>query len=164
MSAATPSTAEQHSNPISAIEELPELIERAVANLNDEQLDTPYREGGWTIRQIVHHVADSHLNAFVRMKLAITEEYPTVKPYDQDAWAVLADYSVPVEPSLAILRGLHMRMAILLRSVDSEQTWQRTVYHPENGDMTLDDFARQYAQHGRHHAEQITGLRTRKGW
>ena len=160
----SPATPEQRSKYISAIRELPALVESAVAGLSDEQLDTPYRDGGWTIRQVVHHIVDSHSNALTRMKLTMTEEYPTVRPYNQDAWANLPDYTLPLESSLAILRGLHIRMAALLQSVDSEDTWRRRAWHPENGDMTLDDFAAQYAWHGQHHVEQITELRRRNNW
>ncbi len=164
MPATVPASPEQRNRYIHAIEELPGLVESAVAGLNDEQLDTSYRDGGWTVRQVIHHLADSHMNAFVRMKLTMTEDYPTIKPYDQDAWAVLPDSKLSVEPSLAILRGLHSRMAALLRSINSEETWRRTAYHPENGDTALDDFARQYAHHGKHHVAQIAELRQRKGW
>lgn len=156
--------AEQRSSYIRDIEELPSLVQSVVHGLSDEQLDTPYRDGGWTVRQVVHHLADSHLNAVVRMKLALTEDYPTVKPYDQDAWAVLGDYALPIAPSLAILHGLHERMAVLLRSVHGDTVWQRKVYHPDNGDMTLDDFVRIYAKHGKDHVAQIAGLRERKSW
>ena len=146
-----------------AIRELPAITESAVAGLTDEQLDTRYREGGWTLRQVVHHLADSHLNAFVRVKLALTEDHPRVKTYDQDLWADLPDSKLPVESSLQILRGLHERWTVLLESLPAP-AFDRTVSHPDNGDMSIDDFLRIYADHGRNHVNQIVGLRESKGW
>ena len=158
------STPEERANFIRDIEELPALLERTIEGMSDEQLDTPYREGGWTVRQVVHHVADSHHNSLTRMKLAVTEDHPTVKPYDQDAWAALPDYALPLEPSLALIKGVHAHMTALLKGITDESTWRRTVYHPENGDMTLDDIVRSYAHHGKHHAGQIAALRERNNW
>ena len=142
---------------------LPARLEEVIAGLSNAQLDTPYREGGWTVRQVVHHLADSHINAFVRAKLMLTEEHPTLKPYQQDRWAELVDVQLPVAPSLAILRGLHERWVVLLRSLP-EAAWSRTAHHPENGEMTLDDILRLYARHGSTHAAQIEALRARMGW
>lgn len=157
-------TAAERIERISAIRNLPHIVESAIQGLNDEQLDTPYRDGGWTVRQVVHHIADSHINAFIRMKLTLTEDHPTVKPYDQDAWAKLADTSrLPLDSSLSILQGLHQRWGVLLESIP-DLDWGRTAFHPENGEMTLDDFLKLYAWHGAHHVEQITGLRKGRGW
>jgi uncharacterized damage-inducible protein DinB len=142
---------------------LPAVLEAAIAGLTDAQLDTPYRDGGWTVRQVVHHLADSHINAFVRAKLIVTEDHPTLKPYDQDRWAELTDARLPVAPSLAILRGLHERCVVLLRSLP-QPAWSRTAYHPEHGDMSLDDLLELYARHGSTHAAQIKALRARAGW
>jgi hypothetical protein len=149
---------------ITAISELPQQLRDSVSGLNDSQLDTPYREGGWTVRQVVHHIADSHMNAFIRMKLILTEEHPTLKPYEQDDWAIQADAkSFPVESSLAIVDGLHARMVEVLRNVKPDE-WQRTAFHPENGEMKLEDLLNSYAKHGAGHVKQITDLRERMGW
>ena len=143
---------------IEAIRVLPAELTAAVEGLSDEQLDTPYRKGGWTLRQIVHHIADSHMNAFIRIKLILAEDHPTLKPYNQDEWAKASDYTVGIEPSLAIVSGVQERMANLLENIREEE-WSRTGYHPENGDMTLDDLLNIYSGHGRHHIEQIIGRR-----
>ena len=149
---------------ISEIETLPSQLEEAVRGLDDSQLDTPYRAGGWTVRQVVHHVADSHMNAFIRMKLILTEENPTLKPYDQDRWAAQADVSgVPVERSLEIVRGLHARWVLLLRAA-GEAAWQRPAHHPERGKVTLEDMLKTYSGHGRKHVGHITSLRRARGW
>src|SRR5688500_13141028 len=116
---------------IAALEELPERLSRAVAGLDDEQLETPYREGGWTVRQLVHHVADSHMNAYVRLKLALTEDGPTIKPYDEARWAELADSALPIEPSLRLLDALHERWVVLLRALGPGDHG-RVVHHPEH--------------------------------
>lgn len=160
----TMSTPEQRREYIAELRLLPALIEESIAGLDDAQLDTPYRDGGWTIRQVVHHVADSHLNAFTRFKLVLTEEYPTLRPYDQDRWAELPDtLSLPVEVSVRLLHALHERMATVVETAGDE-AWSWLAYHPENGDMSFDDLTRTYAWHGRHHVEQITGLRSRMSW
>jgi hypothetical protein len=152
------------STKIAKIRELPANLEKAVAGLSDQQLDTPYREGGWTLRQVVHHLADSHMNAFVRMKLILTEDNPTIKPYNQDAWATQADYlNVPLAASLGILRGLHERWARVMESVP-EQAWQRTANHPERGPVTLEGMLTTYANHGEKHVEHIMGLRRDRKW
>jgi uncharacterized damage-inducible protein DinB len=149
---------------IHRIEHLPEDLADAVSGLMDEQLDTPYRSGGWTLRQVVHHLADSHMHAYIRMKLAFTEHHPTLKPYDQNAWAELADASeFPIEASILIIKGLHARWAAFLKSIP-ETDWTRTAFHPENGDMKLETFLEYYATHGQHHVEQIRKLRREKGW
>jgi uncharacterized damage-inducible protein DinB len=142
----------------------PARMREAVAGLNEQQLATPYRDGGWTVRQVVHHVPDSHLNAYIRFKLALTEEMPTIKPYDQAQWAELADArESPVETSLQLLESLHDRWVRLLRSM-SDADFSRRLMHPENGPMTLDSVLGLYGWHGRHHTAHITSLRQRKGW
>jgi hypothetical protein len=149
---------------IGKIKALPGHMESAVAGLSDQQLDTRYRDGGWTIRQVVHHVADSHANAFIRMKLILTEHHPTIKPYDQDSWAAQVDYTtMPVASSLAIIRGLHERWVCLLESVP-EPAWTRTANHPERGTVTLDSLLTIYAGHGEKHVEHIMGLRRQRNW
>jgi len=148
---------------IAAIEEAPAQLRAAVAGLNDQQLDTPYRPGGWTVRQVAHHVPDSHMNAFIRMKLALTEDVPTIKPYNEARWALLADAKMPVEASLALLENLHRRWVPLWRSLGPAD-WERKLNHPEAGVMTLDNVVAHYAWHGRHHVAHITALRERQGW
>lgn len=148
----------------SAIERLPTQARDAVAGLEDAALDTPYREGGWTVRQVIHHLADSHMNSFIRMRLVVTEDHPTIRPYDQDAWAALPDSStLPVAPSLAILDGLHERWGRMLRSLPDE-AFGRTAFHPEMGEVTLDELVAIYARHGTNHCRQILDLRERMGW
>ena len=148
---------------IADVAALPARIREAVAGLHDSHLDTPYRPGGWTVRQVVHHLADSHANAFVRMKLALTEERPGIKPYDQESWATLADMKMPVDGSLAILDGLHARWTTLYRAMSQAQ-FARTFNHPEIGVISLDQQLRQYAWHSRHHVAHITELRKRERW
>ncbi len=143
---------------IQEIARAPRELRAAVAGLTLEQLDTPYRPGGWTGRQVVHHVPDSHMNAFVRFKLALTEDQPTIKPYDEARWAELADATLPVEPSLDLLEALHVRWVRLLESM-SERDYQRTFAHPESGVWRLDQYLGQYAWHGRHHIAHIALLR-----
>jgi hypothetical protein len=140
------------------------LLRQAVAGLDDKQLDTPYRPEGWTIRQVVHHMADSHANMYLRLRFALTENQPTIKPYDEKLWAELSDArSLPVEPSLALLDNLHQRCVALMGSL-SEQDWSRAFVHPEVGVVHLDSVLAGYAWHGRHHTAHITGLRERMGW
>jgi uncharacterized damage-inducible protein DinB len=150
-----------------AIEEIansPANVRAAVAGLTDPQLDTPYREGGWTVRQVVHHIADSHMNAYVRLRLALTESEPTIKPYQEADWARLEDAQhAPVEISLNLLEPLHDRWVRLLRSVTPEQ-YARPVRHPESGLRNVDWLLFLYAWHGRHHTAHITELRKQKGW
>ncbi len=148
---------------IGAMAATPAAIRKAVTGLTDEQLDTPYRPGGWTVRQVVHHVADSHMNAYIRIKFALTESDPTVKPYDEAAWARLEDCSLPVDSSLAIIEGVHARLDHLLRTTPVE-SFARTMQHPENGAMTLDDVLSVYSWHGRHHTAHVTTLRDRMQW
>jgi hypothetical protein len=149
---------------IAQIAALPAEIAAAVRGLNDAQLDTPYRDGGWTARQVVHHVADSHMNAFGRVKLALTEDKPTVKPYDENLWAALPDTSsAPIEPSLELLRGLHARWIILWNAL-REDDFAREFAHPEYGTRGMDWVLAQYAWHGRQHTAHIIGLRKRMGW
>jgi hypothetical protein len=148
---------------IDALAVAPEALRAAVRGLTDEQLDTPYRPGGWTARQLVHHVADSHLNAYIRFKLGLTENDPTIKPYDQDSWVTLLDSSLPVVVSLDLLDGVHTRLVALLRATPAT-AFARTIQHPENGPMTLDLMLGVYAWHGRHHTAHITSLRERMGW
>jgi uncharacterized damage-inducible protein DinB len=146
------------------IVELPQKARHAVAGLSPAQLDTPYREGGWTVRQVVHHVADSHMNSFTRFKLALTESNPQIKPYDQDAWAATADSTgTDVALSLALLEGLHGRWAALLSAMSPED-FSRPFLHPENGPQALDRTLQLYAWHCRHHVAHIVALRERKGW
>lgn len=146
------------------IEETPRKLRAAVEGLSDKQLDTPYREGGWTVRQVVHHVPDSHLNSYVRFKLALTEDVPTIKTYHEDRWAELADSkNTPIEVSLNLLETLHKRWVNLLRSL-TDQDWNRTFCHPELGVLTLDKTLALYSWHGRHHVAHVTGLRERMGW
>ena len=146
------------------IEQAPARMRAAVAKLSDSQLDTPYRPGGWTVRQVVHHVPDSHLNSYVRFRLALTEENPTIKPYDESRWAELTDArTAPIEISLAFLESLHARWILLLRSLRPED-FAREFRHPELGVVSLDKNIALYAWHGRHHVAHITSLRERMGW
>jgi DinB superfamily len=153
-----------HPAHIAALAALPENLRAAIDRLSDTQLNTPYRDGGWTVRQLVHHLADSHMNACVRMRLALTEDWPAIIPYDEKLWAELPDASgAPVDLSLRILEGLHARWVLLLRSLEGDQ-WQRGYVHPQNGRQTLAEAAALYAWHCRHHVAHITELRKRKGW
>lgn len=157
-------TPERRAEWIQAIAETPARFRAAVEGLADEQLDTPYREGGWTVRQLAHHVPDSHMNAYIRFKLGLTEENPTIKTYDEARWAELEDTrATPVASSLTVLELLHERWVNLLRSITDEQ-WARTIQHPEWGPMRLDTMLALYAWHGRHHVAHVTGLRERMGW
>ena len=149
---------------IAIVAETPAKFRAAISGLTEAQLDTPYREGGWTVRQLAHHVADSHMNAFIRFKLGLTEDTPPVKAYDEKAWANLADTKMtPVEASLNILENMHVRWVHLLKSM-STKDFERKVMHSENGEMTLDKVLNVYAWHGPHHTAHVTELRKAKGW
>jgi uncharacterized damage-inducible protein DinB len=149
---------------IDAIAAAPAALAAAVRDLSEAQLDTPYREGGWTPRQIVHHLADSHMNAYVRMKLAATEENPTIKPYLEGAWARLPDaMDADVTASLGLLDALHARWVAFARALRPAD-FERTLLHPERGPMTIDRSLALYAWHGPHHVAHITGLRRERGW
>lgn len=157
-------TSDQRSVCIAQIEEMPARLSAAVTGLTPVQLNAPYRSGGWTVRQLVHHIADSHMNAVTRFKLALTENEPTIKTYEEALWAELADTKTPpIESSLAIIGNLHTRWVILLRSLGSAD-WPRKFRHPEWGLATVDFLLAQYAWHGRHHVAHITSLRARSGW
>jgi hypothetical protein len=159
----TPS-ADQRRQFIAEIEHTPAMVRAAVQGLSPQQLDTPYRDGGWNVRQVVHHVPESHMNAYIRFKLALTEDEPTIKPYAEDRWAKLADVqSTPTEVSLALLENLHARWVVLLRGLH-EEDWKRTFIHPENGVVSLEKNLALYAWHGRHHTAHITELRKRMQW
>lgn len=155
---------EELRNTIALLAELPEQLRNAVEGLDGEQLSTPYREGSWTVRQVIHHVADSHMHAFLRIRLALTEDWPPVTGYDQDAWAGLHDSATaPVEWSLELVESLHGRWVMLLQSLSPEQ-FQRGFKHAEHGPMTIDFATQLYAWHGRHHVAHITHLRAARGW
>ena len=144
---------------------LPRMLEYAVLNLNDDQIQTPYRDGGWTVNQVIHHVADSHMNAFIRFKLGLTEDNPTIKPYIQSSWSETADViAVPVNLSITLLHSLHHRWYELLKTITDEQ-WERTIYHPEQErKITLWELLLIYAWHGKHHAAHVTNLREQMSW
>jgi hypothetical protein len=149
---------------VQEIAEAPANLRKAVEGLNQQQLGTPYREGGWTVRQVAHHLVDSHLNAYVRFKLALTEDHPTIKPYHENLWAELYDAkNAPVETSLALLEMLHERWVMLLRNF-APPDFKRTFAHPEHGTRDLEYLLRLYSWHGRHHVAQITSLRKRMNW
>ncbi|MGB9196297.1 MAG: bacillithiol transferase BstA [Terriglobales bacterium] len=145
------------------IEQAPAKLRAAVRGLSDAQLDTPYREGGWTVRQVVHHVPDSHMNSYIRVKLALTEEDPTIKPYMEDLWAELPDSRQPIENSLMMLESLHRRWIIILRNLN-DTDWKRTFSHPQLGPMTLEKNLALYSWHGKHHVAHVTNLREQMGW
>ena len=149
---------------IDQIAEAPARLRESVAGLSKEQLDTPYRPGGWTVRQVVHHLPDSHLNSYCRFRLALTEDEPTIKPYDEVLWTELRDArTAPIELSLDLLDALHRRWVVLLRSL-GEADWPRRFRHPELGVRNLRQTLAMYAWHGRHHVAHITSLRQRMGW
>ena len=137
---------------------LPERLKSAVDGLNDEQLDTAYRPGGWTIRQVVHHIADSHMNSIIRFKLSLSEEKPTIKPYMEAKWAEQIDHSMPIKPSMQIIEGVHARLAVLLRGMNKEDL-KKTYMHPEyNQEFSLDQAIAQYGWHSNHHLAHISNL------
>ncbi|WP_274310535.1 YfiT family bacillithiol transferase [Solibacillus daqui] len=150
-------------NWINEIETLPLSLREAVKDLNDAQLNTAYRDGGWTVRQVVHHIADSHMNAYVRFKLALTEDNPVIKPYDEAKWADLSDYNLPIEPSLVLLESLHKRWSNLLRSL-TQADLKKTFVHPDSGEVSIGENIGIYAWHGKHHVAHIMSLCERKNW
>ena len=157
-------TSEVRSALIEQVESTPKNLRAAVKGLSEDQLDSPYREGGWSVRQVVHHLPDSHMNAYVRFKLAITEDEPTIKPYQEALWAELPDArSGDIAPSLDLLAALHQRWVGFLRGLQ-ESDYQRLLFHPEQGTVSLDTMLALYAWHGRHHVAHITGLREYEGW
>ena len=157
-------TTESRAAALAAISACPDEVRRATRGLSAEQLDTPYRDGGWTVRQVVHHLPDSHMNAYVRHKLAVTEESPTIRPYREELWAELPEAkSAAIELSTVLLTALHTRWALFLRALP-EAAFARTLVHPDSGPMALDRSLALYAWHGRHHVAQIDALRDRRGW
>ena len=159
-----PPTEQQRSEFIANIEQTPAALRAAVKGLTPQQLDTPYRDGGWTVRQVVHHVPESHMNAYIRFKLALTEDEPTIKPYEEDRWAKLPDaQAVPIEVSLALLDSLHTRFVQVLRGMKNDD-WKRTFRHPEQGIVPLEKNLALYSWHGRHHVAHVTELRKRMSW
>jgi hypothetical protein len=159
-----PPDEEQRQKFMADIEQAPAALRAAIQGLSPQQIETPYRDGGWTVRQVVHHVPESHMNAYIRFKLALTEDEPTIKPYMEDRWAETPDVrSTPPEVSLALLDSLHIRWVRLLRSLKRED-WKRSFRHPELGTVSLEKNLALYAWHGRHHVAHITELRKRMGW
>jgi hypothetical protein len=157
-------TPEIRTRSIAAIRDTPSALRAAVHGLSEAQLSTPYREGGWTVRQVVHHVPESHMNAYIRFKLALTEDNPTIKPYKEDAWSKLGDVPrAPVETSLALLDALHERWVLLLDTM-SPADFERPLVHPDMGPIALDRLLQMYAWHGYHHVAHVTSLRARQGW
>ena len=150
---------------ISILEALPGWLDVCIENLDEAHLQTPYRPGGWTVQQVLHHIADSHMNMYIRLKFALTEDHPTIMPYDENKWALLQDVeAVPVNVSITLVHALHRRITALLRSLSAEQ-WERTYYHPDNKrDYPLWETAALYAWHSRHHMEHVRRLRDRMGW
>jgi uncharacterized damage-inducible protein DinB len=160
-----PYSEQQKKEWLADIQFLPEEVERAILNLDAAQLQIPYRDGGWTVQQLVHHIADSHMNAYIRFRLGLTEDNPVIKPYDENAWVKLADIeTVPINVSLTLLHGVHQRMLATIKDLTPEQ-WERKVTHPEHGrEMSMWFLLGLYAWHGRHHTAHITTLRENKGW
>jgi hypothetical protein len=157
-------TSEERETLITEIEHLPADLRFVVSGLDGDQLDTPYRAGGWTVRQVIHHVADSHMQSYVRYKWAMTEENPTIKPYDEAAWAELEEArTAPVEVSLTLLEALHARWVMFFRNL-TEEDFARTIDHPESGEVSLETNLQMYAWHGKHHLAHITGLAEKEGW
>lgn len=148
---------------IDEIEKLPSLLREAVKDLSEDQLDTPYRSGGWTVRQVVHHLADSHMNAYIRLKLALTEDKPVIKPYNEGKWAELPDSKLPIAISLSLLDSMHIRWVNILHSL-TPVDMERTFMHPESGQIFVGEYIGIYAWHGRHHLAHITSHCSRRGW
>ncbi|MDX8363245.1 YfiT family bacillithiol transferase [Cytobacillus sp. IB215316] len=147
---------------INDIEKLPQLLRDSVKGLDNQQLDTPYRTGGWTVRQVVHHLADSHMNAYIRFKLALTEDTPEIRPYEEGKWAELPDSKMPIDMSLSLLDALHVRWTKLLRSLHAADM-EKTFIHPDSGEVTIGKNIGIYAWHGRHHLAHITSISSLKG-
>jgi uncharacterized damage-inducible protein DinB len=161
---AGPPTPDQKQQYLIDIEQTPSRLRAALRGLSDQQLDTPYRNGGWTLRQVAHHVPDSHMNSYIRFKLALTEDEPTIKGYMEDRWAELPDANhAPIEVSLALLDSLHQRWMLMLRQL-TDAEWKRTFRHSELGPMSLEKSLALYSWHGRHHVAHITSLREKMGW
>ncbi len=161
---ADPLTAQQKKQYLDDIEQTPARLRAAVQGLSEEQLNTPYREGGWTVRQLAHHVPDSHMNAYIRFKLALTEDEPTIRPYMEDRWAELPESrQAPIAVSLVLLDSLHQRWTMVLRNIP-DADWRRTFRHPEMGLLSLEKTLALYAWHGRHHVAHVTTLREKMGW
>jgi hypothetical protein len=161
---AGPSTAEDRQRWIEQIGSLPSELLGAAGGLTHEQLDTPYRDGGWTVRQVIHHVADSHMHSYLRCKLALAEDEPTIKAYDEKVWAQLPDsVTAPCEISLSLLDSLHRRWIVVWKNIAGDE-WSRSYRHPEHGLVSLEMTLAHYAWHGRHHTAHITGLRQRMNW
>jgi uncharacterized damage-inducible protein DinB len=159
-----PATAADRAVAVEDIADFPARLKAALTGLSDEQIDTPYRPGGWTVRQLVHHLADSHLNAYARLRLGLTESEPSIKTWEEKDWAELPDArSAPVDASVVLLQGLHERWDLLLRAM-SDADFERNLRHPDRGLMSLDLLTRLYGWHGRHHVAHITALRRRMGW
>ena len=153
-----------HASHIAIIAALPENLRAATDRLSDSQLDTPYRDGGWTVRQVVHHLPDSHLNWYIRAKLALTEDEPTIQPFSENLWAELRDGRTgDIEPSLRILEGIHARTVLFFEALPSQE-WTRKFFHPERGSLTIEDILPALAWHSRHHTAHITELTKRLGW
>lgn len=148
---------------IDEIAKMPNKLEEITSKLTEEQQNTPYREGGWTVKQVVHHLADSHMNSFIRFKLALTESEPTIKPYDENAWAHLEDSKSPIKLSIELLKNLHERWVVLLKSM-GEADYQKTFRHPEMGLVSLNKNISLYAWHGNHHIAHIIALTERMNW
>lgn len=157
-------TPDERRTAVDAFAAAPAALRAAVRGLSDEQIDTPYRPAGWTVRQLVHHMADSHMNAYTRFRLAFTEDNPTIKPYEEAKWAELEDArTMPLDVSLALLDAMHERLVVLLRTAPDGH-FQRTLTHPENGPMTVDALLSIYSWHGKHHVAHVTSLRERMRW
>lgn len=148
---------------INTIENLPQKLREAVEGLSEEQLEMPYRSEGWTVRQTVHHVADSHINMFIRLRLALTEDKPTIKPYAEDEWSKLADAKMPLDVSFKIIEGVHARLTVMLKSLTDEQ-FKRKLIHPDSGEWTVEAMLGLYDWHSKHHTAHITRLRERNQW
>lgn len=148
---------------IASIAEMPTHLRNAVEDLDEDQLNAPYRQGGWTVRQVVHHIADSHMNAVIRVRKALTEDWPTIAAYDEKSWAMMHDYVGPVEWSLALIEALHARWVMLLQSLSQDQ-WRCGFNHPKQGPCSVEEATLLYAWHSRHHVAHITHLRARENW